>query len=247
MVCSLIKWTVAETRGIGKAVAKILGPGFGCKLLGYDLEPSQNCRDLGVEYVSLTEVLANSDVVSLHKINVGTGNLFETQTDFTAAPETQLSFTRYYNSLDTSTAGLGVGWHSTYHRGLSATASAVTITRADGRQDIYAKTASGYVPDSDVTSVLTPEPATGTQTGWKLKLDDDSTETYTLAGLLTSITTRAGLTTTLTYNANGQLTTVTGPFAHKLLFTYDSSNRVKTMTVPDGEDRRAQPHDDLYL
>src|ERR1700736_1120536 len=54
------------TGRIGKAVAKILGPGFGCKLLGYDLEPSQNCRDLGVEYVSLTEVLANSDVVSLH-------------------------------------------------------------------------------------------------------------------------------------------------------------------------------------
>jgi D-lactate dehydrogenase len=54
------------TGRIGKAVAKILGPGFGCKLLGYDLEPNQDCRDLGVEYVSLTEVLANSDVVTLH-------------------------------------------------------------------------------------------------------------------------------------------------------------------------------------
>jgi RHS repeat-associated protein len=167
-------------------------------------------------------------------INVGTGNLFEAQTDFTAAPQTQLSFTRYYNSADTSSAGLGVGWHSTYHRGLSATSSAVTVTRADGRQDIYLKTGSNYVPDPDVTSVLTPVPATGTQTGWKLKLDDDSTETYTLEGLLTSITTRAGLTTTLTYNAANQLTAVTGPFGHKLAFTYDTSDRVSTMTVPDG-------------
>jgi RHS repeat-associated protein len=167
-------------------------------------------------------------------INVGTGNLFETQTDFTAAPETQLSFTRYYNSFDSSSAGLGVGWHSTYHRRLSVTPTAVTVTRADGRQDIYTKTASGYVPDPDVTNVLTPVPATGTQTGWKLKLADDSTEIYTLAGLLTSITTRAGLTTTLTYNTSNQLSTVIGPFGHMLTFTYDTSNRVSTMTVPDG-------------
>jgi RHS repeat-associated protein len=167
-------------------------------------------------------------------INAGTGNLFETHTDFTAALETQLSFTRYYNSYDQSSAGLGVGWHSTYHRGLSATAIAVTITRADGRQDIYTKRGSSYVPDPDVTSVLTPVPATGAQTGWKLKLDDDSTETYTLAGLLTSITTRAGLTTTLAYNAANQLTAVAGPFGHKLTFTYDTSTRVSTMTVPDG-------------
>ena len=46
-------------------------------------------------------------------INAGTGNLFETQTDFTAASNTQLSFTRYYNSYDQSIAGLGIGWHST--------------------------------------------------------------------------------------------------------------------------------------
>jgi RHS repeat-associated protein len=167
-------------------------------------------------------------------INSGTGNLFERQTDFTAAPETQLSFTRYYNSADTSSAGLGVGWHSTYHRGLSVTSSAVAVTRADGRQDIYLKTGSSYVPDPDVTNVLTPMPVTGAQTGWKLKLDDDSTEIYDLAGRLISITTRAGLTTTLTYSAANQLTAVTGPFGHKLAFTYDTSQRVSTMTVPDG-------------
>jgi hypothetical protein len=50
-----------------------------------------------------------------------------------------------------------------------------------------------------VTSVLTPPvPATGTQTGWKLTLANDSTENYTLASQLTSITARAGLTTTST-------------------------------------------------
>jgi D-lactate dehydrogenase len=54
------------TGRIGTAVAKILGAGFGCKLLGYDLEPNQACQDLGLTYASLTEVVANSDVLSLH-------------------------------------------------------------------------------------------------------------------------------------------------------------------------------------
>jgi D-lactate dehydrogenase len=54
------------TGRIGTAVAQILGPGFGCKLLGYDVAPNQGCRDLGLKYVSLTDLVADSDVVSLH-------------------------------------------------------------------------------------------------------------------------------------------------------------------------------------
>jgi D-lactate dehydrogenase len=54
------------TGRIGTAVAKILGSGFGCQLLGYDVEPNQACQDLGLTYRSLTEVVAGSDIVSLH-------------------------------------------------------------------------------------------------------------------------------------------------------------------------------------
>jgi YD repeat-containing protein len=44
----------------------------------------------------------------------------------------------------------------------------------------------------------------------------DTIEIYTLNGQLASVTTRAGLTTTLAYNASGQLISVTGPFGHNL-------------------------------
>jgi D-lactate dehydrogenase len=54
------------TGRIGLAVAKILGPGFGCKLLGYDPAPNQACRDLGLSYVGLKELVRESDIVSLH-------------------------------------------------------------------------------------------------------------------------------------------------------------------------------------
>jgi D-lactate dehydrogenase len=54
------------TGRIGMAVARILGPGFGCKLLGFDPEPNQGCTDLGLMYASLPELFARSDIVSLH-------------------------------------------------------------------------------------------------------------------------------------------------------------------------------------
>ena len=65
---------------------------------------------------------------------------------------------------------LGRGWHSTWHRGLTVSGSTVTITRADGRQDIYTKSGAAWVPKANVTGVLAPVPPSGTQTGWKLTL-----------------------------------------------------------------------------
>lgn len=54
------------TGRIGMAVAKILGPGFGCKLLGYDPEPNRACQDVGLSYVNIKELVKKSDIVSLH-------------------------------------------------------------------------------------------------------------------------------------------------------------------------------------
>ena len=50
---------------IGLAVARILGKGFGCRLVAYDPFPSEAFREFG-EYAGLDEVLAQSDYVSLH-------------------------------------------------------------------------------------------------------------------------------------------------------------------------------------
>ena len=169
-------------------------------------------------------------------INAGTGNKFQVETDFVGGAATHLALTRYYNSQDATGSALGIGWHSTWHRGLSVSGKTVTIAREDGREDTFTKNASGvWVADPDVTSVLTPVPATGTQTGWKLVRDDDSVERYALSGLLSSVTTREGLATTLAYNAKNQLATVAGPFGHKLAFTYDANGHVQQMTTPDGQ------------
>ncbi|MDZ7578706.1 MAG: 2-hydroxyacid dehydrogenase [Candidatus Nanopelagicales bacterium] len=53
------------TGNIGYWTAKAF-KGFGCDVLAYDLYPTDQVRELGVEFVSHEELLARSDVVSLH-------------------------------------------------------------------------------------------------------------------------------------------------------------------------------------
>ena len=56
---------VVGTGQIGTAVAQIL-TGFGCPTLAFDPFPNETCRSLGVRYVELNELFAQSDIISLH-------------------------------------------------------------------------------------------------------------------------------------------------------------------------------------
>ncbi|MGX9963480.1 2-hydroxyacid dehydrogenase [Roseomonas sp. F4] len=56
---------IVGTGRIGLAVARILR-GFGCRLLAYDPYPSDEGRALGLEFTSVTDLLARSDIVTLH-------------------------------------------------------------------------------------------------------------------------------------------------------------------------------------
>jgi D-lactate dehydrogenase len=56
---------VVGTGKIGRVFAGIM-QGFGCKLLGHDPQPHPECSERGMRYVALPELLAGSDIVSLH-------------------------------------------------------------------------------------------------------------------------------------------------------------------------------------
>lgn len=56
---------IVGTGKIGQCFAQIM-QGFGCQLLAYDVRPNPVCVALGVQYVGLPDLLAESDVVSLH-------------------------------------------------------------------------------------------------------------------------------------------------------------------------------------
>ena len=56
---------VVGTGKIGAIVAKILS-GFGCRILVYDVVQNPECVALGARYVTLDELWAQSDIVTLH-------------------------------------------------------------------------------------------------------------------------------------------------------------------------------------
>ena len=170
-------------------------------------------------------------------ISTATGNKFQVETDYVGGTSTQIEFRRYYNSQGTlRSSAIGQLWHHTYDRSVNNPAGQLytQVTRADGRIDTFWLKNGGWVPDADVTSVLTELQSGGIPTFWQVVTADDTTEIYTLAGRLLSITTRAGLTTTLLYNGGNQLATATGPFGHTLTFSYNAAGQMSQMTAPDG-------------
>lgn len=69
---------VVGTGKIGFAFARIMH-GFGCRLLAYDPQPNPKAEQIGMPYVSLDTLLAESDVVSLNcPLNAQTRNLLDT-------------------------------------------------------------------------------------------------------------------------------------------------------------------------
>jgi len=56
---------IIGTGFIGSITAKILA-GFGVKLIAYDIKTDPECEKLGVEYASLDELYARSDIITLH-------------------------------------------------------------------------------------------------------------------------------------------------------------------------------------
>jgi D-lactate dehydrogenase len=56
---------VIGTGQIGTVVAQIL-TGFGCPILAFDPFPNATCRSLGVRYVELNQLFAESDIITVH-------------------------------------------------------------------------------------------------------------------------------------------------------------------------------------
>ena len=180
-------------------------------------------------------------------VNVGTGALFESQSDFVASGPDPLIFKRYYNGNSAiSPIGMGVGWTFTYGARIQILSSTqVRAVRSDGRGYTYNLNQGVWTKDPDVNDILTEQTnAAGSPSGWTLKTADDTTETYNAAGQLLTITDRAGLTQTLAYStastpssvapAAGFLITVTDAFGRQLQFTYNALGQLASMTTPEG-------------
>jgi YD repeat-containing protein len=175
-------------------------------------------------------------------INIASGNMFYSVTDYKTAGQNTLDFTRYYNSRGNALAELGANWRSTYDRFIWFYSSgSIGVQRADGQTLTFTLNGSTWTPDSDVAYTLTNSGST-----WTLTTPNDTVETYTNASpptpnseainaaLLNIIQARNGYTQTLTYNASNKLASVTDSYGRTLNFTYAASGLLQTLGTPDG-------------
>ncbi|MDS9469400.1 2-hydroxyacid dehydrogenase [Paracoccus sp. MBLB3053] len=71
---------IVGTGAIGVVLARIL-TGFGCRVLAHDLFDNPDCLELGVTYVPVAELLAQSHILSLHcPLTPGTRHLINADT-----------------------------------------------------------------------------------------------------------------------------------------------------------------------
>jgi D-lactate dehydrogenase len=125
--------------------AKIMS-GFGCRLLGYDKFPNQSCRDLGMGYVELPQLFAESDIISLHcPLTPETHHLINAQTITQMKDGVMIVNTSRGAVIDTRAVIAGLKSGKIGHLGLDV---------YEEEADVFFEDLSGEVIPDDVLSRL---------------------------------------------------------------------------------------------
>lgn len=78
---------IIGTGRVGRVVATIFKLGFGCNVLGNDIFPNDELKNIGVRYVKLNELISQSDIICLHSpLTSDTRHMFNAQTFAIAKP-----------------------------------------------------------------------------------------------------------------------------------------------------------------
>jgi RHS repeat-associated protein len=169
-------------------------------------------------------------------INLGSGNLFQAQTDLsTEGRGPPLELTRYYNSQLAATAksagAFGFGWTSTFSATLTVEekAETATVRNDNGSTVIFYLIGGGYKPAPWVQAKLAKE-----GTNYVYTLPSQTKYLFNSSGQLTKVTDRHGNAITLAYNAKSQLETATDSAGRKLTFTYNAGDQVESVKDPMG-------------
>jgi RHS repeat-associated protein len=185
-------------------------------------------------------------------VNTAIGNYVSTTTDLSLPGRgISLDFARTYNSLDTSSGVLGVGWRHVYEARLVINPDGtVRFFTEDGAQLLFGPDGQGgFTAPMGVLSELAPIgggyeitrhdqvryrfDTAGTLTAIVDRNANELTFSYT-AGKLIQITDTVGRTITLGYDANERLASLSGPPNRSVSYTYDPSGRLATVTDASG-------------
>jgi RHS repeat-associated protein len=193
-----------------------------------------NTLPLTVNITGLALGNNSTQPTSKDPVNLATGNYIYNHVDLQIPGRgLPFEFQRYYNSKDTASTGLplGFGWTDSYNIQLSVSASnsAVAITFGDGHEEMYTTNGvGGYFSQQGIYNVLT-----GNGNDYILTTKEQQQYNFNAAGQLTSLVDKNNNAVTLGYTGNN-LTTITDTVGRVINFAYDTNDCLTNITDPLG-------------
>ena len=163
-------------------------------------------------------------------INTYTGAFWDQEVDLTLpGAGVPFSFSRTYNSNDTTVGTMGPGWTHSLDASLDIDAGGdVTVRAGNGQQLSFRSRDDGTLVPT-IGSRVDLETITG---GYRLTYRDQSTMEFDSTGNLTAYEDRNGQGLSLSYAA-GALDEVTDSAGRAIDVTTDGSGRITSLTLPD--------------
>ncbi len=173
------------------------------------------------------------------------GAKYQEETDYSGP--TGLELRRSYSTARSYQSALvspkpafgNASWLHTYERSMHQFDPAVTggikwvAKRHDGLLLYFADNGLEILNRSDTGAASIVTPLEGSS-GWDLRLTNGDVERYNANGALATITTRAGLVTTVSYDIQLRVSRVYNSYGHDLDFFYDTENRLNKVVDPAG-------------
>ncbi|MEI6077838.1 MAG: DUF6531 domain-containing protein, partial [Verrucomicrobiota bacterium] len=219
------------------------------------LQVSDTCGRVGTSsfYVYVTgQALGNNPQQPFSKdpVNLATGNYTYNHVDLhISARGVPFEFKRFYNSKDTTSTGLplGFGWTHSYNIQLSViTNNTVVIAYGDGHRESYATNGGGgYISEPGIYNILASSDG-----AYRLTTKEQQQFNFNASGKLTSIadknantmifayagpnlsaiTDTVGRAISFSYGANNCLTNITDPLGRTVNFAYDDNTNLTSVT-----------------
>src|SRR6218665_923511 len=162
-------------------------------------------------------------------IHAATGNIYMPELDYRNPTDPQLSFYRYYNSLNDGGTIFPLGWTSSFSQNLLLKTNvlpAALAIRPDGKRIAFAQSDNGWISNGSYDEELAKN---GNE--WFLKVDN-SIEVYNATGQLTSIVHLNGRGYQASYTNNSR--SITDGFGRGVKLVYGASMKVSRIEDLNG-------------